>query len=412
MSAFWKPGTNYNSYNQNVKDALLSDKEESSNQGDSGVTAHFNFSRAPISQQRLNLPISKHRRQILYAMEEFKVIVIVGETGSGKSTQIPQYLMEGGWSNPPKHSILCTQPRRLAAISLSNRVAVETNTVHGTTVGHNVRFLSKFDPDNTHILFATDGMLVRTALTDPFLRQYSVIMVDEAHERGMNSDLVLGILKKVRRKRKELRIVICSATIDAPAFLDYFCDKHKEDGVIISIDGRQYPVDVMYKQIPSSDYIKDTVKASLQIHFQNDYETGDILCFLPSGEDIDRAIRYAGEDIESRMSNGTKQSRPDLLPLYGTLPYNLQTRVFQTPHQRRSNTRRIIFATNIAETSVTVPNIRHVVDSGFVKLPFFDPTNGFERLITCPISRASAKQRAGRAGNGYETVILFFCISH
>lgn len=316
--------------------------------------------------------------------------------------------MEGGWSSPPKHTILCTQPRRLAAITLSNRVATETNSTQGTIVGHNVRFQSQFNPNSTHILFATDGMLVRNALEDPLLSRYSVIMIDEAHERGMNSDLVLAILKKVRRKRLNLRIVICSATIDAPAFLDFFCDKRKEDGIIISIDGRQYPVDVMYKQVPSDNFLKDTVKTALGIHFQEHYESGDILCFLPSGEDIDRAIEYANEEIELKLSSQQKKGgsrlsnnnlRPHLLPLYGTLPYHLQTRVFQHSKNKYANTRRIIFATNIAETSVTVPNIRHVVDCGFVKLPYFDATNGFERLITCPISRASAKQRAGMLKN-------------
>ena len=308
--------------------------------------------------------------------------------------------MEGGWSSPPSHSILCTQPRRLAAINLSARVANETNSTLGTTVGHNVRFQSRFHPQKTHILFATDGMLVRMAtLEDPLLRKYSVIMVDEAHERGLNSDLVLGILKKIRRKRKKtLRIVICSATIDAPQFLDFFCDKSKGDGVIISIDGRQYPVDVLYKQVPCANYIKGTVNTAMEIHFQERYEHGDILCFLPSGEDIDRAIDYAREEIEQILAKqqNKKYRRPELLPLYGTLPYHLQTRVFDTSKHKHTGARRIIFATNIAETSVTVPNIRHVIDSGFVKLPYFDSLDGFERLITCPISRASAKQRAGK----------------
>jgi ATP-dependent RNA helicase DDX35 len=217
--------------------------------------------------------------------------------------------------------------------------------------------------------------------------------VDEAHERNLNSDALLGLLKKIRRKRKSLRLIICSATIDAERFLDFFVnDSHSpasrtlmEQGTIVSVDGRQHAVDIMYIERAAPDYVRSMVETTLLIH-QHEGE-GDILCFLPSGEDIDSAIRLAEEQFQDI-------SPPiEFLPLYGTLPLHMQTRVFQSGRARR-----IIFATNIAETSVTVPGICFVIDSGLVKLPYFDPRAGLERLIVGPISRASAKQRAGRAG--------------
>ena len=371
---------------------------------------------------------------------------------SGKSTQLPQYLVEsGGWASPGENDfcVLCTQPRRIAAITLADRVSKEMSCQLGSKVGYCVRFQSNFDESQTQILFATDGVVVREAQAeDPLLSKYSVVIVDEAHERSLNSDVVLGLLKKIKRKRRDLRIVICSATIDAQAFVDYFVGNskrrrevdndngafdHRESGktvsktsddnnnsssssngklkaTIISVDGRQYPVDVMYLREPAQNYLRGVVETAHQICQQEKGMTGgggggrgDILCFLPTGEDIDSGIRMAEQQYFQ------DDHSVDLLPLYGTLPYHMQLRVFDSnppssSRQRggknfpRQRPRRIIFATNIAETSVTVPNISHVVDSGLVKLPYFDPKTGLERLIVCPTSQASAKQRAGRAG--------------
>lgn len=395
----------------------------------------FNFSSAPLAQQRLLLPIYKHRRQILYAMESYRVLIVVGETGSGKSTQLPQYLYENGWADRG-FQVVCTQPRRLAAQTLASRVATEAGASQlGREVGYTVRFDDCSSP-STRIKYVTDGMLLREAtLSDPLLSRYSVIMVDEAHERNLNSDALLGILKKIMRKREDLRIIVivCSATIDAQAFLEFFIPSRKGDsdtkeetksrkrqrwgprigdtsshdlgekhmppkadtGIVISVDGRQHLVDILYLAEPAADYIRCTIETVLRIH--QEAQDGDILCFLPSGEDIDFAIRYAEESVDT-AENSKWRGEMTFLPLYGTLPYQMQAKIFHEKKGSERKIRRVIFATNIAETSVTVPDITHVIDCGFAKLPFFDPKTTFDRLIVTKISHASARQRAGRAG--------------
>mmetsp|Transcript_22995 Transcript_22995/g.35461 ORF Transcript_22995/g.35461 Transcript_22995/m.35461 type:complete len:759 (-) Transcript_22995:340-2616(-) len=447
--SFWKPA--------GVAAAQIDVDEHDAGQEN---TTTFMISSITASSQ---LPIAAHRKQILYALTKYEVLVIVGETGSGKSTQIPQYLLEGGWCKND-YRVVCTQPRRLAAITLAQRVADEqsqrTTTISRhppsqsmqthfnknttATVGHIVRFDSNYSPSDTKILYVTDGILIREALTsDPLLLQYSVVMVDEAHERSIMTDVLLGILLKIRRKRPSLRIIVCSATIDAEAFLKFLCPtdtdgdggactrntdsknttttpiQSYQKGCIISVDGRQYPMDVYYMLKPPSDYLVACVDTALSLHETESNASGDILCFLPTGEDIDSAIRLAEERLAQEaaatrttpmMSRGAggsnkkqKRSNSDnnviCLPLYGTLPQHLQSRIFDQPQkQHRYSPRRIIFATNIAETSVTVPNVRYVIDSGFVKMPYYDAENGLERLVVAPISQASAKQRAGRAG--------------
>ena len=354
---------------------------------------------------------------------------------SGKSTQIPQYLYQYGWCDNT-FQLVCTQPRRIAAQTLASRVSKEISQGElGRTVGYTVRFDDR-TTSTTKIAYVTDGILLREAtLSDPLLSRYSVIMVDEAHERNLNSDALLGLLKKIRQKRPELRIVVCSATIDAEAFLDFFVSKEDvtrsrkrqgrrrrrrwddnsqiqennnsttktpfsktvelNNGVIISVDGRQHAVDILYLDKPTSNYLRTTVETALQIckTTKNGSGGGDILCFLPSGSEVDDAIRMAQDHVD--QYEPTLAQQLVFLPLYSQLPYNLQARVFQPA---TGGNRRIIFSTNIAETSVTVPLITHVIDSGLVKLPYFDPQNEFERLIVVPTSKASAKQRAGRAG--------------
>ena len=218
--------------------------------------------------------------------------------------------------------------------------------------------------------------------------------------------VLLGLVKKIRKQRPSLRIVICSATIDAQSFLNFFCgNKSTNTGCIISIDGRQHPCDTFFTKAPVRDYLISCVQTVINIHEQEN--EGDVLVFLPTAEDIDRAIKLTDEKFHENTTNRLHSKsrkrqrsniRPICLPLYGNLPQNMQARIFQNKSTSFRDGRRIIFSTNIAETSLTVPNIKYVVDTGFVKLPFFDSRNGLERLIVTPISRASAKQRAGRAG--------------
>ena len=402
---FWKPTVYSDVGKSNEMMTLIQDGSQSS-------MLPFNFSKSPIHIQRQCLPITKHRTQILYALEQNSVLVIVGETGSGKSTQIPQFLYDTGYCDDG-FSIVCTQPRRIAAQTLAQRVSQEMGSELGVLCGYRVQFDHRTTAE-TCVLFATDGILLREAyLNDPLLSRYSVIMIDEAHELNCNTEMLLGLVKKIRKKRKnDLKIIICSATIDAEVFLDFFIPPKVRDqsifseqnpniehrGTIISIDGRQHPVDILYVKEPVSDYVKATVDTAFKIHFQgNDKQEGDILCFLTSGEEIDSAIKYSDEILPRYLDSAPKHKQYiDFLPLYGTLPHHIQSRVFQP--KSNLNHRRVIYSTNISETSVTVPYISHVIDSGFVKLPYFDDKSGFDRLIVCPISKSSAQQRAGRAG--------------
>lgn len=348
---------------------------------------------------------------------------------------MPQYFYENGWADAGNGNeykeIICTQPRRIAAITLSNRLQTELHDP--SLVGYSVRFASTYQPGVTKIRYVTDGWLLREiTLLDPLLKHCSVLIIDEAHERSINTELLIGTVKKIRRMRPDLRVVVCSATLDAEAFLEFFVGKKKKvkvdnaddaqgskrkrsrwgkvedakpevesktllnEGTIISVDGRLHPVDIMYSQHPVADYVKSTVEVALQIH-ETESDDGDILCFLPTGEDIDEAVEMT-ENLLASMTSRKKNAV--CLPLYSTLPPKLQQQPFlpRSSHEIQNNTRRIIFATNIAETSVTVPNIAHVLDCGFAKMPFFDPYSGFDRLIVCPISKANARQRAGRAG--------------
>lgn len=311
-------------------------------------------------------------------------------------------------------------------MTLADRVG---NELHPSLVGYTVRFASTYGP-STKIRFVTDGWLLREmTLVDPLLKRCSVLIIDEAHERSMNTELLLGAVKKIRRVRPELRVVVCSATLDAGAFLDFFVGKKKKksqatgakrkrpsrwgrveekeestssisnlnEGTIISVDGRLHPVEVMYIQQPVADYVKSTVEVALQIH-ESETNDGDILCFLSTGEEIDEAVEMA-EHILTSSSAKTKKSAV-CLPLYSALSHKLQQQPFlpRSSAEIQDNTRRIIFSTNISETSVTVPNIAHVIDCGYAKMPFFDPFSGFDRLIISPISKANARQRSGRAG--------------
>ncbi|KAI0875410.1 P-loop containing nucleoside triphosphate hydrolase protein [Hypoxylon argillaceum] len=344
------------------------------------------------------LPITKHHDNLLYLIETFPVTIVVGQTGSGKTTQIPQFLEHAGWCAEGK-VIGVTQPRRVAATTVAIRVAEEYGCEIGKEVGYSIRF-EDVTSAATRIKFLTDGLLIREALVDPLLSRYSVIMVDEAHERSISTDILLGLLKKIRRRRPELRIIISSATLQAEEFLNFFSepsenqepadDKANQIGTIISLKGRTYPIDVLYLESPAEDYVEKVVSTVFDIH--NTEPDGDILVFLTGREEIDTAAQTIAE--RSIDLPRTAQSLLPL-PLYAGLTTEQQMYVFDAPPE---NTRKVILSTNIAEASVTIDGIVYVIDAGFVKLRAFDPRTGIESLTITPVSKASAAQRAGRAG--------------
>ncbi|KIN97453.1 hypothetical protein M404DRAFT_160388 [Pisolithus tinctorius Marx 270] len=344
-----------------------------------------------IQAQRRSLPIAKHREKLLHCIQQYGVTIVVGQTGSGKTTQLPQYLLESGWASEG-NVIACTQPRRVAATSVATRVAQEVGTVLGEEVGYTIRFEDVSDKEKTRIRYMTDGMLFREILIDPLLTRYSVIMIDEAHERSLYTDLLLGVLKKIRRKRPSLRLIVSSATLDARAFHEYFCSNTSPDeAIIVSLEGRAYPVEVAYLHEPASDYVRAAVDVVWNINQQHN-ASGDVLVFLTGREDIERFLEELTELIPTQRRGGT-----EIIPLalHSGLTSEEQLRVF-FPAER--NTRKVIASTNIAEASVTIDGVKFVVDCGFVKIRTYNPTSLLSSLSTVPVSLASATQRAGRAG--------------
>ncbi|KAI0340222.1 P-loop containing nucleoside triphosphate hydrolase protein [Trametopsis cervina] len=307
--------------------------------------------------------------------------------------ELPQYLYEAGWA-ADGNVIACTQPRRVAATSVAQRVATEVGSILGDEVGYTIRFEDVSDKDRTRILYLTDVLLW---CVHPFLELVKDLIltrlnkIDEAHERSVYTDLMLGLLKKIRRKRPSLRIIVSSATLDATSFLDYFTAGNSSDeATIISLEGRMYPVEVAYMQEPTPDYVRKAAETVWGIHMQQ--SPGDILVFLTGREEIDRCLQELSEYLPTLPKTAP---RLKLLALHAGLSTNEQLAVFE-PAER--GTRKVIVSTNIAEASVTIDGIKFVVDSGFVKIRTYSPTSALSSLVTVPVSLASATQRAGRAG--------------
>ncbi|XP_033626833.1 probable ATP-dependent RNA helicase DHX35 [Asterias rubens] len=384
---FWKPGTD-------KPGAGLKEERRQVGEG-SGECVVYNPNVAvSIEQQRQRLPVFKHRNHILYLLEKFQTVVIVGETGCGKSTQIPQYLVEAGWG-ADGYKVGVTQPRRVAAVTVAQRVAEERGTVIGHGVGYSIRFEDCTDPEATKIKFMTDGYLVREMMNDPLLSKYSVIMLDEAHERTLYTDIAVGLLKKIQRKRPEMRIIVASATLDAEAFRDFFNqnetdDTSKDTASILTVEGRTFAVDVFYSLSPVPDYVKATVDTIMKLHKTE--PAGDILAFLTGQDEVEQAMEMVLQQIRTFSSDHMKMLA---LPMYGSLPGKEQMRVFERISR---NTRKVVLATNIAETSITINGIVYVIDSGFVKMRAYNSKTGLSGLVVVPVSQASAQQRTGRAG--------------
>lgn len=335
-----------------------------------------------IKQQRESLPVYKFRKQLLEAVAANQLLIVVGDTGSGKTTQVTQYLAEAGYAN--NGMIGCTQPRRVAAMSVAKRVSEEVGSELGKEVGYTIRFEDRTSPD-TKIKYMTDGMLQREILLDPDLKRYTVIMLDEAHERTIATDVLFGLLKKTLKRRPDLKLIVTSATLDADKFSEYF-----NQCPIFSIPGRTFPVEIMYSREPEEDYLDAALTTVMQIHLTE--PPGDILLFLTGQEEIDTSCEVLYERMKAL---GPSVPELIILPVYSALPSEMQSRIFDPAPP---GSRKVVIATNIAETSITIDQIYYVIDPGFVKQNAYDPKLGMDSLVVTPISQAQAKQRAGRAG--------------
>lgn len=332
------------------------------------------------------LPVTEARASIVRMIRKNQAVIIVGETGSGKTTQIPQYVWDDILSKRPGAGIVgCTQPRRVAAVSIARHVAQQ----RGGKVGGEVAYAVRFDDtctDATRVKFLTDGILLREIQADPTLSKYGCIILDEAHERTLHGDVLFGLLKAIARKREDsLKIVVMSATLNAEHFSKFWWN-----APIGVVHGRMFPVTILHTVEPQADYVEAVISTVLQIHETE--PPGDVLCFLTGQEEIEDAKRILTERMKL-----LPREVPDfaVLTLYAAMPYEQQLLVFEpTPNGQR----KVILATNIAETSITVEGIRYVVDCGVVKAKYYNSKSGMEALTEVDISRAQATQRTGRAG--------------
>ncbi|EFP87708.1 uncharacterized protein PGTG_13494 [Puccinia graminis f. sp. tritici CRL 75-36-700-3] len=366
-----------------------------------------------LAQAQRQLPIYAGKEAIINETWNNDTIVVLGETGCGKTTQIPQYLIGPEYQKLSNNStkpikVVVTQPRRVAAMSLATRVSEEVGCRLGTTVGYTVRF-DDCSEQKTRLKYVTDGTLLQEMLSDKLLSNYDIVIIDEAHERSLRTDMLLGFLKGIQRTRRTmveegsdfpkrkssdsqqgkparaLKVIIMSATIDAERFSQFF-----DDAKILYVKGRQHPVTLFYAQEPQEDYVESAVKTSLQIHAK--YPLGDVLIFLTGQDEIENMqaqLQMYADDLTPTMP------KMMICPLYAKLPPHLQQKVFQrTP----PNFRKFILSTNVAETSITIPGVSYVIDTGFAKVKRFHSMAGVEELRAEPISQSSANQRTGRAG--------------
>jgi ATP-dependent helicase HrpA len=337
----------------------------------------------------LELPITMRKDELVAAIRGHQVVVIAGETGSGKTTQIPKMCLEAGLGIEAK--IGCTQPRRVAALSISRRIAEELNVTWSREVGCKIRFDDQSSP-HTYIKLMTDGILLAETQGDPNLSEYNAIILDEAHERSLNIDFLLGHLKGLLARRKDLKLIVTSATIDTQSF-----SRHFDNAPIIEVSGRMYPVKVQYQPLDAVSEERGEVSyvdAAVQATERFLYETnsGDVLIFMPG----ERDIREVADLLEGRFAG-----EAEIIPLFGRLSSGEQQRVFTS-----SSRRKVVVATNIAETSLTIPGIRFVIDVGLARISRYNPRTRVKRLPIEPVSQSSANQRKGRAGRVQEGVCI------
>jgi pre-mRNA-splicing factor ATP-dependent RNA helicase DHX38/PRP16 len=341
-----------------------------------------NFSQSKsLREQREYLPAFAVREDLLRVIRDNQVVIVVGETGSGKTTQLTQFLYEDGYGK--LGMIGCTQPRRVAAMSVAKRVSEEMECRLGGTVGYAIRF-EDCTSKETVIKYMTDGVLLRESLNEPDLDRYSCVIMDEAHERALNTDVLMGLFKKILARRRDLKLIVTSATMNSKRFSDFYGGAPE-----FFIPGRTFPVDVMFHRSPVEDYVDQAVQQVLAIHVS--MGAGDILVFMTGQEDIECTC----ELIQERLNALNDPPKLSILPIYSQMPADLQAKIFD---RAAPGVRKVIVATNIAETSLTVDGIMYVVDAGYSKLKVYNPRMGMDTLQITPISQANASQRAGRAG--------------
>ncbi|KAK2968322.1 hypothetical protein RJ640_021711 [Escallonia rubra] len=348
-----------------------------------------------ILEKRKTLPVWHQKEEFLKVLKANQTLFLVGETGSGKTTQIPQFVLEAvdieTADKRRKYMVGCTQPRRVAAMSVSRRVAEEMDVTIGEEVGYSIRF-EDCSSAKTVLKYLTDGMLLREAMTDPLLERYKVIILDEAQERTLATDVLFGLLKEVLKNRPDLKVVVMSATLEAEKFQGYF-----NGAPLMKVPGRLHPLEIFYTQDPERDYLEAAIRTVMQIH---QFEApGDILLFLTGEEEIEDACRK----LTKEAGNLGDQAGPvKAVPLYSTLPPAMQQKIFEPAPPPLTEGglpgRKIVVSTNIAETSLTIDGIVYVIDPGFAKQKVYNPQVRVESLLVSPISKASAHQRSGRAG--------------